>query len=137
MAVWQICFSLIDSNKTKNSDDIVYWDNEPNNVYDISFLPLAESYSNDIIQYGDLQNTCIELLKENNKVIEISVRLDLREINENQIKSIINYINKIKARIYYQDDIISPTPDDVYRIIKQSSAYSFCNNPTKFIYDLK
>ena len=84
-----------------------------------------------------MQNTCIELLKENNKVIEISVRLDLREINENQIKSIINYINKIKARIYYQDDIISPTLDDVYRIIKQSSAYGFCNNPKKFIYDLK
>ena len=136
MAVWQICFYLIDRNRSISDTDVCYWDNEPDNVYNISFLPLIDGWSNDIIQYGDLQKTCIELLKENNKVIEISVRLDVRTTIVSQINCLVNYANSINAYVYYQGAVMIPSKDVFIKMIKQSDAYRFCKRPFMFISDI-
>ncbi|RCR65968.1 hypothetical protein [Larkinella punicea] len=43
-----------------------------------SFLPLKQSWSSDIILFGDESSNCIELLIDNNRIIEISIRIDVR-----------------------------------------------------------
>lgn len=133
MAVWQVCFNVIEKNKNIIDEDIFYWDKEPVNVYDISFLKKTESWSNDIIQYGDLQETCVELLKENGRVIEISVRLDLRSLTQDQINDIIKYIIALDANILYQNEIIIPSVETIKKMLVKTNAYKYCNNPILFM----
>lgn len=38
MAIWQVSFNVVDKNKKHNDEDICYWNKEPINAYDITFL---------------------------------------------------------------------------------------------------
>lgn len=136
MATWQVYFSAVDKNKKNNDEDICYWDKEPVNVYDISFLKKNESWSNDIIQYGSLQSTCIELLMENGRIVEISIRLDLRMLTKSLLINVVDYIIRLNSNIYYQNEIIIPSITNISNLIKKSDAYKYCQNPLTFIDDL-
>lgn len=137
MAVWQVCFNIVEKNNHNNDEDICFWNNEPDNVYDITFLKRINSWSKDIIQYGELQNTCIELLIENNRVIEVSIKLDLRNMTKDLLINIINYIASLNANIYYQNEIIIPSTENICNIIRKSNAYKYCNNPIEYLNDLE
>ena len=132
MAIWQVSFNAIDKDKKNNDEDIFYWDKEPINVYDITFLKKCDSWTNDIKQYGDLQETCIELLEENGKIVEVSVRLDLRTLTKDLLIHILDYINRLDANIYYQKEILIPSMDNIKKIIMGSDAYKYCDNPLNY-----
>ncbi|MBP3199723.1 MAG: hypothetical protein J6N21_22385 [Butyrivibrio sp.] len=136
MAIWQVDFSVIDKNKRYDDEDICYWVKEPNNAFDIAFLDKCESWSEDIIQYGDLQKTCIELLVENGKIVEINVRLDLRTLTKDLLMNVIDYIIRLNANVYFQNKIVIPSVNNVCNIIINSNAYKYCNNPLSYIDDL-
>lgn len=133
MAVWQVDFSVIDKNKTGNDEDICYWEKEPVNAYDITFLNKCESWSKDIIQYGDLQETCIELLVEDERIVEINVRLDLRSLTKELLMNVIEYIIRLNANVYYQNEIVIPSMKNISNIIINSNAYKYCDNPLRYI----
>ena len=136
MAVWQICFYAIENNKLDNDADICYWRIEPEKACDINFLYKYKSWSKNIIQYGDLQESCIELFKENGKIVEISIRLDIRSLSNDMVINMSNYLNDIKANIYFRNKIIVPSTDNIVELIKTSDAYKYCNNPRLFIKNL-
>lgn len=135
MAIWQISFNIVE-NKTYNSKDIVYWIKEPENADNITFLEKHDSWSSDIIQYGDLQSTCIEISKENGRIVELCVRLDLRTLSKDILNNVVEYIKGLDGYIYYQNEIIEPTFKNVVFMIKESTAYKFCKNPMSFIDEL-
>ena len=132
MAIWQVSFNAIDKDKKNNDEDIFYWNKEPINVYDITFLKKCDSWTNDIKQYGDLQETCIELLEENGRIVEVSVRLDLRTQTRDLLIHILDYINRLDANIYYQKEILIPSMDNIKKIIMASDAYKYCHNPLNY-----
>ena len=136
MAIWQVDFSVIDKNKKNNDKDICYWEKEPINAFDITFLNKYESWSRDIIQYGDLQKTCIELLVENERIVEINVRLDLRTLTKELLMNVIEYIIRLNANIYYKNEIVIPSIKNICSIIINSYAYKYCDNPISFIDNL-
>ena len=136
MAIWQVSFNVIENSKKNNDEDICYWDKEPINAYDITFLKKCDSWTNDIIQYGDLQKTCIELLIENGKTVEVSVRLDLRTLTKELLINIVDYVIGLNANVYYQNEIVIPSVKNIINIIRNSDAYIYCGNPLKYIDDL-
>ena len=133
MAIWQISFYAVERNKTIQDEDICYWEKEPANARSIVFLTQCESWSNDIIQYGNDQSTCIELFLEEQRVVEIEIRLDLRSITYLILNDVLNYITNLDALIYYENSLIEPTITNFKSLIVRSAAYKFCNNPLKFI----
>ena len=134
MAIWQFDFVAIDKNKIISDNDICFWDKEPtDDVYNISFLEKRRSWSKDIIQYGNLDGTCIELLLSNNRIEEIHIRLDIRCLDYKTIECLIDYLNRISARIYYEEKIYDVSKKELMNLIKNSDAYRFCSNPELFI----
>ena len=125
-------FNIIDKDKRINDEDILYWDKEPINAYNITFLKICDSWTNDIKQYGDLQETCIELLEENGRIVEVSVRLDLRTLTKDLIIHILDYVNGLNANIYYQNEILIPSANNIIKILKNSDAYKYCDNPLNY-----
>lgn len=136
MAIWQIDFNVIDKNKKNTDEDICYWNNEPVGANDVTFLEKEDSWSKDIIQFGSLESTCIELLLENSRVVEVSIRLDLRTLNRLLLSDVIDYIKRIDANIYYNDEIITPSYENICSIIRASDAHKYCSNPVLLFAEL-
>ena len=132
MAIWQIDFNVIDKNKKNTDEDICYWNKEPVGADEVMFLAKEASWSKDIIQFGSLESTCIELLLEDSRVVEVSIRLDLRTLNKTLLSDVIDYIKRIDANIYYNDEIIVPLYENFANIIMASDAYKYCSNPVLF-----
>lgn len=136
MAIWQVDFNVIENNKKCYDEDICYWESEPVNASNITFLNKCDSWSKDVIQYGDLQKTCIELLVESERIVEINVRLDLRTMTRDLLVNVIDYIVGLNANIYYNNEIFVPSVNNVCSIIINSRAYKYCDNPLRYIADM-
>ena len=136
MATWQISFNVIEKNKKNVDEDICYWNKEPVNATDVIFLEKIESWSNDIIQYGNLDSTCIELLLEDRRIVEVSIRLDMRTIDKALLTAVINYIKNMDAEIYYNGEIIPPSLENFRNIMRTSHAYKYCSDPVNFLDNL-
>ena len=132
MAIWQVCFYVIDKNKKVDDEDIYYWSKEPHCVNNITFLAKCNSWSKKIIQYGNSESTCIELLLENGSVVEISVRLDMRTLTKELLANIEDYVVRLDGNIFYQDKIVRPSMESLMRVITDSEAYKYCKNPLHY-----
>ncbi len=76
-------------------DNIDWWKYREINIEAFSVfsnvLKKEDSWSKNIIQYGNLDSTCIELILENSKIVEASTRIDLRKNNETFIKILMSF----------------------------------------------
>ncbi|MNK04939.1 hypothetical protein D3C87_228130 [compost metagenome] len=104
MAIWQYqlffvpeeeigsSFSKTDSIRIQDFDGIDWWKYRQLEIsqFDMfeSILPRQKSWSDNVIIFGDEANDCVVLLKEKNKIIEISARIDLR----NNFDVFLNYL---------------------------------------------
>ncbi|MCM1179690.1 MAG: hypothetical protein NC347_05510 [Clostridium sp.] len=101
---------------------------------EIDFLPRQTSWSNSIIQYGNLEGDCIEfLLSDKRQVEEIECRLDIRCITKEKLERVLRYINQIEADIYMDGKIISPQMEKIISLIRDSPAMKFCIDPQAFL----
>ena len=64
------------------------------------------------------------------------MRLDLRTLTEDLLIKVIDYVNKLDANLYYQNQIVVPSMDNICNIIKNSDAYRFCKNPNMYFENL-
>lgn len=155
MAIWQFDFSVVPESESvleRFSDNNI--DNELSDIDDprswngyclsqasldkISeiFQP-TKSWSDNIKQFGSLDETCIELLYENDILLEISVRLDLRKLSQDILSAVIDFVRENKALILTRQGVIlRPLEEDVIIEIKKSDACSFINNPQEFLSSL-
>lgn len=79
----------------KDLDSIDWWkyrclNDEDFDVFS-NILKKEDSWSESIIQYGDLESTCIELILEDSKIVEISARIDFTKNNEIFVKKLIDF----------------------------------------------
>ena len=136
MAIWQFEFYTADKNKANKDDpdDIILWDDISAELAEnVPFLNKKESWDASIVQFGNADETCIEILKENDKVAEISVRIDMRQITEKLLSDIIEYLKRINCRIYYNENLYEVTLDNLKALMVSSDAYSFCKDPQAFL----
>ena len=140
MALWQVEFYAIDKERTLESDfdDILLWGKNLSSILaeNVLFLPKENSWDNTIVQFGRNDETCIEIIKDSNNMIqEISIRLDLRTISIELIEHIVDYLNKLDCNIYYDGRIYKVSKKTLKSIIVASNAYRFCKNPIKYFED--
>ena len=117
-------------------------------------LPRRKSWSNDIIQFGNLDSTCVEISLYDNDDDEISVRIDLRNCSRKEIESILEFATKnnlviaVNTRKFDPSrdadrildpiyEFYSPTKDNIRTIIESSAAFRFCKNPVEFLENLQ
>lgn len=96
-------------------------------------LPREKSWFDDIIQYGNLEETCLEISYENGRVSEISCRIDIRSCTKEIFDAIIYFINMNEAVILSGGVFYEVNNKVMKEIIKNSNAYRFCENPIEYL----
>lgn len=138
MAIWQYECYIVPIRKNLldlKHEQIISWKGRECLQQKVDFLDLKESWSKDIVQYGDLERTCIEFIYEGNELAEIECRLDLRNFSWEIFKEILNYVRVINAVFLCDNRVVLPVEKDVINQIKISEAYKFCSKPIEFLMD--
>ena len=141
MALWQFhCYIIPRENRNLNEkscdEDILSWKKHTIPTARIDFLEKQTSWTEDIVQYGKDDETCIQFLYEEGLLEEISCRLDLRSLSRKMLEQVMEYINKIEGMILYENKIYFSNINDMVELIKKSNANKFCQNPMNYFDEL-
>lgn len=147
MALWQLEFSVIPKEKIIEDTNIKeinisdLWngykikESSINKVEEV--LKRNKSWSEDIVQLGDVSETVIEIVYENEIIDEITCRLDLRNITKEIVETILNFIDINNLAIIVNDKIYTNiTKGLLIDIVNESDTYKFINNPQKYLEEL-
>jgi hypothetical protein len=141
MAVWQFDGYIIPSDRKDSDrfdeDRFFSWierDVDPSSL-DIlrSFLPEESGWSAEILQFGKIDCTCVEVIFTEGRVSEIVLRHDLRSVTRKQIEDIVKYAMMIDGNIYHDGMIIPPEIECLIPAMKKSSAARFCTDPLNYL----
>lgn len=139
MATWQFQCYIIPTRVTGENlslDEITSWEGFPLPSTDIKFLEREKSWSKDILQFGNIDETCIEFSFEKAVLEGMNCRLDLRSLTKQKLIEVINYVQEIGAMFLVEDTICPPDMEIMVEQMKQSIAYHFCKNPLGYIASL-
>ena len=150
MAVWQLDFYLIKEENVNYYNESLSWNEneswlswekekiECESVMKISkILPHEKSWSNQTIQYGNIDKTCLEIFTLDDGLIQIFFRLDLRTIDNHLLSEIIDFIQNNRAKIVYDNKCYQSDKESLVKLIKESNAYKFVKNPYEFLLNSK
>ncbi|TKC12039.1 hypothetical protein FA048_00015 [Pedobacter polaris] len=98
-------FNEIDWWKYKRIDEISLGDL-------ISLLAESKSWSNNIYQLGNIESDCLEILFNKQKILEISIRVDLRN-NYNSLIEAICKFGRRNALIFLNYNLKLLSPDEI------------------------
>ena len=136
MAIWQFqCFivPLIENADKLRDDEIISWKNVEKPLIYPDFLECRKSWSSDIVQYGNIDETCIEFIYDKGKLEEINCRLDLRTLTKNNLARIVKYVQNIEACFLVNDKICLPELEMIILFMKQSKANQYCKSPLEYL----
>ena len=133
MAIWQFECNIVPSINGVNCNDTISWKDVEQPLIEISFLERENSWSQNIIQYGKVDETCIEFIFDNDILEEILCRLDLRSLTKNTLILLIEYIKKIDAMFMIDNVLYPPSSELILEVIKQSKANKYCKSPLDYI----
>lgn len=139
MATWQFQCNIVparDNIEKLGRDEIISWKDVPHPTYDIKFLEEAKSWSKDIVQYGKIDETCIEFIYNKGKLEEINCRLDLRSLTKQKFVFLIEYVQKIEALFLVGDMVYPPKIEMMVEVMKRSEANKYCENPMEYFLSL-
>ena len=96
MALWQFDFYIVPRERcviveNLESKDILSWKQNSISLIEIDFLEKTPNWTEDIVQYGKADETCIQFLYEDEALEEISCRFDLRSLSKKMLKKIYIY----------------------------------------------
>lgn len=139
MAIWQFQCNIIPTRVNidrLSRDEVISWKGVSQPSHEIKFLEQEKSWSKDIIQYGKLDETCIEFIYIDNMLDEIQCRLDLRSLTKIKLISLIEYVQEIGAMFLVGDMIYLSKIEDILESMKHSKANQYCKNPVDYILSL-
>ncbi|WP_157256781.1 hypothetical protein [Paenibacillus sp. Soil750] len=144
MGLWQTRFFIVkESNiviEEEHEEEMLLWGESPLNsdsLLSISkSLHQEKSWSDERIQYGKIDGTCLEISYDGNIISEITCRIDVRNISLEILREIVDFMVINKARILISETIYDASLDSIALTIKQSNAYRFCKDPLAFLNDL-
>lgn len=139
MAVWQFQCNIIPARE--NIDKLSYnemtsWLDISQPIVDIDFLECNKSWSTDIVQYGNVDETCIEFFYDKDKLEEINCRLDLRTLTKGNFVQIVEYVKNIGAMFLVGDMVYPPEFEVMVEVMQHSEANRFCKNPLEYFLSL-
>lgn len=136
MAIWQVYSNIIPKSNYRNENEqenLISWKNKKIKEKKINFLQKKDSWSKNIIQYGECDKTCIEYIYDNNELVEIVCRFDLRSITKDLLMDIINYVHNNDACFLIDGKVYFPEIKEISEAIQTNKAFSFCENPLGFL----
>lgn len=141
MALWQFDFYIVPRERCVivedlENEDILSWKQDNISSIEIDFLEKEICWTEDIVQYGKADETCIQFLYEDEVLEEINCRLDLRSLSKKMLEKILDYVEKIEGMIFYEGKIYAPQIDEIIELMKSSKANKFCQNPVNFLEEL-
>jgi hypothetical protein len=108
MAIWQYSFTIIPKDSILNDsvnpiynddglfEDDIYWIKRAIllGFFDgmEKIIPYGESWSKDLLVFGDLESNCMEVYSEKGYVISASFRIDFRNNYESFLRRMLEYI---------------------------------------------
>ncbi|MBD5470021.1 MAG: hypothetical protein HDR19_02575 [Lachnospiraceae bacterium] len=140
MAAWQFYCNIISSAKyidKMSCDEMILWNDIPCPKCEIDFLECKKSWAENIVQYGNIDETCIEFIYDENTLTEILCRLDLRTLTKRMLTQIVEYVQSIESCFLVDGNIYPPKTENMISVMKQSKAYQYCKNPLEYIKTLK
>lgn len=146
MALWQYQFYLVDVEfKVNKSDPFdvstsnLITENVNVFLHDLSLvLPLSQHWNDESVLYGNLDETCFALDINRSQIDGIDVRLDLREINDIEIKNILDLISRYSLKIYDENHkLYLPNFVNLRKHVIKSKAFEFVKNPVAFFEKLE
>jgi len=98
-------------------------------------LPLGESWHKNLIVYGDLERTDVQIWKRDKIVESLYVRLDLRETSIKFLERLIDFANKLDCWFLFPDTklLTEPNLNILTNQIKGSNSAKFVKDPEKFL----
>ncbi|MCM1091027.1 MAG: hypothetical protein NC092_00695 [Butyrivibrio sp.] len=141
MAIWQFDFYIIpkkdmSENLFLDTDAILNWEMKGTSIEKIDFLEKQKSWSNKISQYGNCDETCIEFGYEEDILMTIFCRLDLRSLSKKMLEDIFDYVRGIDGMVFHEGKIYYPDIGAMIELIRKSEANRFCQNPMKYIEEI-
>lgn len=143
MAIWQCDFQLIPENfKEQNNEWLsgnlwIGYSISNKSIEDLSkIIPLTRSWSEDIIQYGSNDETCVQLFLENEIICDIRIRISINDLDLNKVAAIIEFSKSNNGVLIFDNKIILPEIRQIIRALENSDAVKFSENPIKFFTDL-
>lgn len=144
MALWQTEFMMIPKDKLYSDNNIEIadisslWSGyniKKDSIDEVEkVLKRTKSWSEDIVQIGDISGTVIEIFYAEDMIEEVNCRLDLTNINTKIIDSILNFVSVNNIAIIAGNKVyLTPNRESILEIMKKSDAYSFIENPQKFL----
>ncbi|MBR3894643.1 MAG: hypothetical protein IKJ35_05790 [Clostridia bacterium] len=134
MATWQLCFSLIPC------ENCTFSDKNALNIKALSMLgkclPINKGWCEDMMLFGDLNGTCVEMFFCNGVLDEVSVRLHVGRLSKQQVVGILDFANMNDMQIYYEGKNICPSLQNIRGLISNSPAFKFVSNPQSFFENL-
>ena len=134
MALWQFdCYIIPRGNYVAENkivaDDILSWKNKDVPLIQIDFLEKQPSWTESIVQYGKVDEACIQFFYEGGLLEEINCRFDLRSLSKIMLKNILVFVQEIEGMIFCEDKIYCPNVVEMVELMKKSNASKFCKNP--------
>lgn len=139
LAIWQFQCYIVplkkDVDKLRDGEAISWRNEEKPQIYP-DFLECEKSWSTEIVQYGNIDKTCIEFIYDKGKLEEINCRLDLRTLTKHNLVRIVEYVQSIEACFLVNDKICLPELKMIISFMKQSKAYQYCKSPLEYFKDI-
>ena len=135
MAIWQFYCNIVSVAKSIDKlshDEMISWRDILQPRLEIDFLQREESWTKNIIQYGNIDETCILFIYHEDNLDEIQCRIDLRTISKQIFDKIIAYTQSIEAGFLIEDKIYPPEMESIVKVMMQSKAYQYCQNPLEY-----
>ena len=137
MAIWQFRCNIIPSRENIDSlscQEIISWHDVPQPICYIDFLEREKNWSPQIVQYGKIDETCIEFIFDKDKLIEIECRLDLRILTKLVFLKTIEYVQSINALFWVDNKVYLPKAEVMREVLNNSSANRYCRNPSEYFF---
>ena len=128
MAMWQYRFNAV-----LHSNKRISGLSEASLISVEKIMPKEKSWTDRILQYGNLDSDCIEIFYDDSSIDSIEIRIDLRNSNKNIVNAIIEFMLQNDLVILDGKDFLTPSFENIRKLIKQSEEYKFVINPREFL----
>lgn len=126
MAIYQCELELVNKHGNTNFENLCFDSIEQT-------LKRYKSWSSNIIQYGRIDDTCVEVFCEQKTIREISIRINLMSITPKELDSIISFMNLNNLHIIKNNNIVTATRKVLTDIMKESMAFKYLSDTNKYL----
>ncbi|WP_437286881.1 hypothetical protein [Sorangium sp. So ce406] len=149
MAIWQCSFLIVPSTErgrdsrslSQRIERGTFWsDSQPGEDIEraaLDILGKGASWSSDVDVWGDEDSTCLLMVRDGNRIVEVLLRVDLRSIQKQDLARLLDGFQR--ARVLLVDEtaqLYEPTLFAVLQALQASTAWKYVTDPVTFIASL-